>query len=85
MHAALKKGDMMIMASDGMENDAIQFGNSVQLSLSVDSVPEAETLFRGLSEKGQVMMPLAETFWAKRFGMLKDRFGIRWMVSCESR
>lgn len=85
MHAALKKGDMMIMASDGMQNETITFGGSVQLSLSVDSLEEAEKLFRGLGEKGQVTMPLEETFWAKRFGSVKDRFGINWMISYEGK
>ncbi len=85
MHADLKKGDMMIMASDGMQDETIRFGNSVQLTLSVDSLEEAEKLFRGLSDQGQVMMPLAETFWAKRFGSLTDRFGIRWMINYEGK
>jgi PhnB protein len=85
MHAALKKGDMMIMASDGMENDPIKFGNSVHLSLSVDTIEEAEKLFRTLSENGRVKMPLAESFWAKRFGTLTDAFGINWMINCEGK
>lgn len=85
MHAALKKGDMMIMASDGMADESIQFGNSVVLSLSVDTIEEAERLFRALSENGQVIMPLAESFWAKRFGMLTDAFGMKWMINCEGK
>lgn len=85
MHAALKKGDMMIMASDGMKDQSVQFGDYAFLSLSVDSVAEAESLFRGLSEKGNVIMPLAESFWAKRFGMLTDPFGIKWMINYEGK
>lgn len=44
---------------------------------------EAERIFRALEENAKVTMPLGETFWAVRFGMLVDRFGIPWMVNCE--
>ena len=47
-----------------------------------DLEPEAERLFAGLSENGTVQMPLAETFWATRFGMLVDQFGVPWMINC---
>jgi PhnB protein len=43
---------------------------------------EAERIFHELSEGGTVQMPLAETFWAKRFGMFIDRYNIPWMVNC---
>jgi PhnB protein len=46
-------------------------------------VPEAERIFQALSEKGNVVMPLQQTFWAARFGMAVDRFGIPWMINCE--
>jgi PhnB protein len=55
----------------------------VSVSLNVDSVEEAERLFNGLSAGGTVQMPLAKTFWAERFAMFEDRFGIAWMVNCE--
>ena len=48
-------------------------------------VAEAEALFAGLSEGGTVTMPLEKTFWAERFGMCTDRFGVSWMVNCEMR
>jgi PhnB protein len=51
--------------------------------LSVDTPAEAERIFAGLSEGGSVMMPLAETFFSQRFGMLTDKYGIPWMVNCE--
>src|SRR5262249_56004792 len=53
---------------------------SAYLSLSVDSDAEAERIFSALSNGGQVFMPLAETFFATRFGQLRDRFGINWMI-----
>ena len=42
---------------------------------------EAERLFHALAEGGRVQMPLAQTFWSPKFGMVADRFGIGWMVS----
>ena len=55
------------------------------VSISVESTDEAERIFKELADGGTVRMPLQETFWAKRFGMLIDRFGTPWMVNCESR
>ena len=46
---------------------------------------EAERIFQALSQNGQVHMPIAQTFWAERLGMLADRFGIPWMVNCEGK
>ena len=53
---------------------------SAYLSLGVDSDAEAERIFSALSDGGQVFMPMQETFFATRFGQLRDRFGINWMV-----
>ena len=54
------------------------------VSVSVNDPAEAERIYQGLAEGATaVTMPIQETFWAKRFGMLTDRFGIPWMVNCE--
>ena len=53
------------------------------VSLNVDTPAEAERVFQALAENGTVQMPLAQTFWAVRFGMLVDRFGIPWLINCE--
>jgi len=49
----------------------------------VDSIAEAERLFNALVQNATVLMPLQETFWAARFGMLVDQFGVPWMINCE--
>ncbi|HAV89205.1 MAG TPA: VOC family protein, partial [Pseudomonas sp.] len=54
------------------------------ITLNPDSVAEGERLFNALGEGGQVTMPFEKTFWAERFGMLTDRFGVSWMVNCET-
>jgi PhnB protein len=79
MHASFRIGGTKIMASDGCQEGASFSGFS--LSLSVPTEAEADRAFAALAEGGQVQMPLTETFWSPRFGMLADRFGIGWMVS----
>jgi PhnB protein len=78
MHACFRIGDTEIMASDGC-NEGSSF-SGFSLSLSVPSEAEADHVFAALAAGGEVKMPLGKTFWSPRFGMLKDRFGISWMV-----
>lgn len=79
MHASLRIGDSTVMASDDCTHKQVSF-QGFQLSLSVADAAEAEQRFAALAEGGQVTMPLAETFFATKFGMLVDRFGVSWMV-----
>lgn len=77
LHARIMIGDTPLMASDGPKVEPMR---SAYLSLSLDSSTEAERIYKALSEGGQVFMPMAETFFAHRFGQLRDKFGINWMV-----
>ena len=79
MHASMKIGDSIVMASDGQCTGKTGF-SGVTLSLSASSDAEAERLFAALTAGGRVMMPLAKTFFASSFGMGTDRFGVPWMV-----
>jgi PhnB protein len=82
MHGRIALGDNVIMASDappGYFKDQTGFS----LNIGVDTTEEAERLFKALSEKAEIGIPIAETFWAHRFGMLTDQFGVPWMVNCE--
>jgi PhnB protein len=83
LHARLAVADQVIMASDAPPGrQAKPQGFSV--SVSVDDPAEAERIYNALAEgAAAVTMPIQETFWAKRFGMLTDRFGIPWMINCE--
>jgi PhnB protein len=69
----------VLMGTDVTSNmpEQLIVGNNVQMTLEADSAAEAESLFRKLSEGGRVVMPLSETFWAKKYGACVDRFGIR--------
>jgi PhnB protein len=82
MHARLMVGDQVLMGSDAPP-DHYQPAKGFTVSLSVDEPAEADRIFGALSEQGTVTMPIQETFWARRFGMLTDRFGIPWMINCE--
>jgi PhnB protein len=68
------------MASDGCSTAQPNF-EGFSLSLAVATEAEADRRFAALAEGGQVQMPMAKTFWSPRFGMVKDRFGVGWMVS----
>ncbi|MCB1502090.1 MAG: VOC family protein [Bauldia sp.] len=83
MHARLAVGDAEIMASDSPP-DHQKTPQGFAVSLHVESEAEAERVFKALAEGGTVTMAMAPTFWAKRFGMLTDRFGIPWMVNCDA-
>jgi PhnB protein len=79
MHASLRIGESVVMASDDA-GDQPKFGG-FSLSLSPADEGEAKRLFAALSAGGTVIMPLGPTFWSPAFAMLTDRFGVGWMIS----
>jgi PhnB protein len=82
MHASFQVGDTQLMASDGNCAGKSKF-EGISLTLGVSSTKEAERLFAALADGGQVQMPMTETFFAHRFGMVADKFGVSWMVIAE--
>jgi PhnB protein len=83
MHASLTKGARLLMASDTMPGQPFQQGTNFSVCLQCGSHEEIEALFTALGENGKVTMPLQDTFWGARFGMLTDQFGIQWMFNFE--
>jgi PhnB protein len=79
MHAAMKIGDTVVMASDGLPQEKSIF-EGFSLSLTARNEAECDRLFNALAEGGQVQMPPTKTFFSPRFGMVADRFGVSWMV-----
>ncbi len=79
MHASIRIGDTTLMASDG-QCTGKQSYQGFSLSLTVSNVAEAEKRFAALADGGQVQMPLTQTFFSPRFGMVADRFGVSWMI-----
>jgi PhnB protein len=82
LHARMMVGETALMGSDAPPGSYSK-PQGFSISLSLENASEAERVFQGLSENGQVQMQMAETFWALRFGMLTDRFGIPWMINCD--
>ena len=82
MHAEFKADAIHIMASDGMPGDTVTPGDAISLSINFSDEAEQNARFAALAEGGTISMPLQDTFWGARFGMLTDRFGIHWMFNC---
>ena len=70
------------MASDTMPNNPINIGDNVSISIAAESTEVGDKYFNHLSKGGKILMPFADAFWGSKFGMLEDKFGIRWMVDC---
>ena len=87
MHALLHIGGGVVMISDTMPGtpaDAGMHGNT-HVALHFDDPVEMGRKFEALSAGGKITMPLQDTFWGAKFGMLTDAFGIRWMFNCENK
>jgi PhnB protein len=82
LHASLTIGNAVLMASD-IPPEGYKQPEGFAVSLNFSDIAEAERIFRELSLGARITMPLQPTFWAARFGMLTDRYGIPWMINCE--
>jgi PhnB protein len=83
MHAEFKAENIFFMASDSTPDRPVQIGNNLSLSINLTNKDEQTRLFDALSEGGKVTMPLNETFWGARFGMVTDKYGINWMTNMD--
>jgi PhnB protein len=79
MHAAIKIGDAVMLMSDGRNSGKPNF-QGFSLTIYPKDEAEADKLFGALSAGGEVRMPMDKTFFAKRFGMVADKFGVGWMI-----
>jgi PhnB protein len=82
LHATLVVGETTLMGADAPP-DRFEKPAGFSVGIQVKEPAEAERIFNALAEGAKVTMPLQQTFWSVRFGMLVDRFGIPWMVNCE--
>jgi PhnB protein len=81
-HVRMQLGDKLLMGSDSPPG-RFEKPRGFNVNISVTDPAQADRLFAALSENGAVTMPIQETFWATRFGMLVDQFGTPWMINCE--
>lgn len=87
MHISLPIGDgTILMGTDILASMGrpLTVGNNVHITVSVNSRTEADRLFAALGDGGQATMAMDDTFWGDYFGMLTDRFGVHWMISCDA-
>ena len=82
LHARLIVGGEVLMGSDAPP-DRYEAMKGFSVTLGIADPKEAERIFHALAENGTVRMPMQQTFWAVRFGMLIDQFGTPWMINCE--
>ncbi|MGB6714559.1 MAG: VOC family protein, partial [Candidatus Cybelea sp.] len=83
MHANFKSPGVSFMASDGMPDKTYGEG-PISLSVTTTDLAEAQRVFNALAAGGNVEVPMQDMFWGAKFGMLTDKFGIDWMVSCRT-
>jgi PhnB protein len=82
MHGSLTVGGQLLMGGD-LAPERYEAPKGFSLTLQIEQTAEAERVFDALAKDGQVVMPLEQTFWAVRFGMVIDRFGVPWLINCE--
>ncbi len=84
MHGEFRLGETMVFVSDGQSLMEKPKFDGFALTITTKTKEETESVYNGLLEGGEVMMPLSQTFFCPLFGMLTDRFGVHWMVMMES-
>lgn len=84
MHCTVKIGDSTIMACDDPKPQAATGDGNISLAIGLNDPLRAQQIFGNLAKGGSVILPLEKTFWAEAFGMVTDKFGIKWMVNCDA-
>ncbi|MBD2234717.1 VOC family protein [Phormidium tenue] len=82
MHSQLILGDQELMGADSMPG-YFEEPKGLSVLINVEDPEKAEHIFAALAENGTIKMPIQETFWAARFGMVVDQFGTPWMIDCD--
>ena len=83
MHASMEIDGFRLMGADATSGHPYAGSQGFAVSVDYPTPEKAHEVFAALSEGGTTIMPMGPTFWAKAFGMTKDRFGVTWMVGCE--
>jgi len=82
MHASLQIGGGLLMVSDSQPNQPVTAGTNAHVTLDFDDPTDMARRFEALSTGGKITMPLQDTFWGAKFGMLTDAYGVSWMFNC---
>jgi PhnB protein len=81
LHAEITLGDDLYYISDAVGENEVKVGDNLQINLNCDTEEELRRLFSGLSVRGNVTMPIEDTFWGAVYGSLTDQFGISWSLN----
>lgn len=81
MHGTLRFGDNIIMVSDVFKGQDVSANGNIHLSVDITEKEQIDTVFDKMAKGGKITMPLQDTFWGARFGMLQDKFGVSWMFN----
>lgn len=84
MHCTIQVGDSKIMMCDDPRPEMPGGGGNMSLAIGLNDPERAKQLFGNLAEDGTVIMPMEKTFWAESFGMVCDKFGVKWMINCDA-
>lgn len=84
MHCSIRIGDSTLMLCDDPRPEAAPADGNISLAIGLNDPERARLLFENLAQSGRTVMPLQKTYWAEAFGMVTDKFGVKWMVNCET-
>ena len=84
MHCTIKVGGSTIMMCDDPRPGSEAAGGNISMAIGLNDPEQAKQIFANLANGGTVAMPLEKTYWAEAFGMVTDRFGVKWMVNCDA-
>jgi PhnB protein len=84
MHCTIKVGNSTIMMCDDPRPEGAAGGGNISLAIGLNDPDRARQLFSNLADGGSVIMPLDKTYWAEAFGIVMDKFGVKWMVNCDA-
>ena len=84
LHSTIRVGDSTIMMCDDPRPDAAPGEGNVSLAIGLNDPERAKQIFENLARDACVEMPLQKTYWAEAFGVVADKFGVKWMINCEA-
>ena len=84
MHCTMRVGNSTIMMCDDPRPEAAAGEGNISLAIGLNDPERAGRLFGNLADGGSVIMPLEKTYWADAFGVVTDKFGVKWMVNCDA-
>ena len=84
MHCTIKVGGSTIMMCDDPSPNPASTNGNISLAIGLNDPDRARQLFANLAAGGTVIMPLEKTYWAEAFGMVTDKFGLKWMINCDA-